>query len=75
MLHQITSLILSYFIRPRHIELPEHEEAPLNEESIASEDSDIEILGEKIKLHHYPITNDYHLITNHQRSYQNSIFG
>ncbi|CCG20591.1 Ulp2 SUMO deconjugation enzyme [Candida orthopsilosis Co 90-125] len=73
MLHQITSLILSYFIRPRHIELPEHEKAPLNEESIASEDSDIEILGEKIKLHHYPITNDYHLITNHQRSYQNSI--
>lgn len=48
MLHQITSLILSYFIRPRHIELPEHEEAPLNEESIASEDSILKYLERKL---------------------------
>ncbi|KAG5420976.1 hypothetical protein I9W82_000066 [Candida metapsilosis] len=76
MLHQIATFIFSYFIQRRNIELPDTngEAQPVQEKQNqqVSDDSDIEILGEKIASHKYhPITNDYHLI-NTQRNYQNN---
>ncbi|KAI5948828.1 hypothetical protein KGF57_005226 [Candida theae] len=75
MFRQITSFILAYFIHPL-FRIEESQEAESErafvdekEQSDVDNDSDIEILGEKIASH--PITNDYHLI-NQQRPYQNN---